>query len=106
MQCQHRHAHLDDVLDALGHRVVDVEQFHVEEDLLAACRQIAGELEAAGKHQLVADLVEDHVVTKRGDDLFGLSDCRKVQADDQSVACGLGHVAVTPARIPSGSSRM
>ncbi len=37
MQGQHRHAHPDDVLDALGDGVVDVEQLHVEED--SACRR-------------------------------------------------------------------
>ncbi len=38
VQGEHRHAHPDDVLDALRHRVVDVEQFHVEEDFGSSAR--------------------------------------------------------------------
>ena len=34
------------VLDALGNRVVDVEQFHVEEDFCAAAGQLPGEIES------------------------------------------------------------
>ncbi len=39
-------------------RVLDVEQLHVEEDLLALAGQLARKVEAARQHQLETDLVE------------------------------------------------
>ncbi len=85
MQGEHRHAHAGDVLDALRYRVVDVEQLHVEEDLLALGGKLAGEFEPACEGQLVADLVERHCIAKFGDDLLGLGHRRHVEADDQPV---------------------
>src|SRR5690606_2839469 len=80
------HAHLDNVLDGRGDRVIDVEQFHVEEDLLAVVREVAGEFQTAREGELVADLVEVHGVAQRGDQVFRFRNGWKVQPDDQSVA--------------------
>ena len=51
---------LDPFLDGVG----DVVELHVEEDALAGGSQIARESEAAGKGELVADLVERDVVAE------------------------------------------
>ncbi|EGE59005.1 hypothetical protein RHECNPAF_2530085 [Rhizobium etli CNPAF512] len=87
VQRQHRHAHPGDVFDTRGDGVVDVEQLHVEKDLLAACREVTGEFQPAGKDQLIADLVEENIVTERGNQPFGLADRGNIQADDQPLAC-------------------
>ena len=100
MQRQHRHAHPGDVLDALGDRVVDVEQLHVEEDLRAAAGELAGEVEAAGEGELVADLVEGDDAVEVAHHRLGLAQRRHVEADDQPVS----HACSRPAR--HGSTRV
>ena len=52
-------AELRDAFNAVRDRIADVVQLEVEEDLLAGCaRAAAREGEAAGKAELIADLVE------------------------------------------------
>jgi hypothetical protein len=62
MQRQHRHAHPGDVFDTGGDGVVDIEQLHVEEDLLAALDKVAREFQTAGEDELITDLVEKNLV--------------------------------------------
>src|SRR5690606_19771223 len=50
----------------------------------------AGELQPAGKDELVADLVEEGGVAERPDHLFRLRDGRYIEANDQAVARGHG----------------
>ncbi|ENN89437.1 hypothetical protein RHSP_66376 [Rhizobium freirei PRF 81] len=103
VQRQHRHAHLDDVLHPGGHRVVDVEQLHVEEDLLAVGGKVACKLKAAGKGELIADLVVEDIVAERADHFFGLLKVWNIQSNDQAVACG--HLKPIPSSLPWVSSR-
>ena len=86
----------------LRHRVVDVEQLHVEEDLDAVRGELAGEVEAAGEGQLVADLVEGDDAVEFAHHLLGLGARRHVEPDDQPLAdIGRAHGA-EPRRQQAG----
>ena len=68
------------------HRVLDVEQLHVEEDAFAGCRQLACEIEAAAHDELEADLVEGDGRPEPGHERARLLHRREVEGDDQAVA--------------------
>ena len=88
MDGEHCHAHSRDVRDAGGDGVVNVEELHVEEDLLAPSGKFAGEIEAACESQLVADLVEGNDAVQVLDHRLGLAKRRHVQPDDKPVPHG------------------
>src|SRR5581483_12439965 len=68
------------------HRVVDVEELHVEEDALAAPCQLTRELKSPAHDELEADLVEGD----GGAELFDQRPCRRhgrhIESHDQAVA--------------------
>ena len=84
MDGQHVDAHPDDILDALGNGVVDVEEFHVEEDLAPRGLEVAGQRQSSGEGKLVSDLVEYHLVADPFDQGLGLGDRRHVKRHDQA----------------------
>ncbi len=67
---------------------------------LPLLREVAGKFQAAGKDQLVADLVEDDVVAERGDHLLGFAHRRNIQPDDQPLACV--HAQIHPCQSSMG----
>src|SRR5690606_28566982 len=72
-------------------RVVDVEQLHVEEDVLVVVAgQFAGEIEAAGEGELVANLVEGHGVAEIAHHRLGFLHRGHVEPDDEALAHGVG----------------
>ena len=81
-------AELGGVGDGALDGVADVEQLHVEKDVLAWSLQHAGELEAAGEQQFETDLVEADRVAELGDEALRLFDRRHVEGDDQTVFGG------------------
>ena len=54
MDREHRHAHANDVLDAPGNGIVDIEQLHVEENARALAGQPLGR---AATVEEIADVV-------------------------------------------------
>ena len=82
------HAERHDAFDRALDRVVDVEEFSVEEDLLALAGEPAGEIDAAGIDELEPDLEEGDAVAEAGDHRLGLPDGRHVEGDDQAVTRG------------------
>ncbi|MCY1374021.1 hypothetical protein D9M69_613330 [compost metagenome] len=86
MEGEHGNAHLRDILHALGDGVVDVEEFHVEEDFFLGRNQALCKIETARKHQLIADLVERDSIAQFFDHFFCFSNGWHVEAHDQLIA--------------------
>src|SRR5207249_11124276 len=71
--------------DGLRH----VEQFEVDEDLLAAFLEPLDQFEVASGHeQFEADLVEDDAVLQVGDERLGFVDARNVERENQPLTNG------------------
>src|SRR5204862_5114572 len=69
------------------HRVLDVEQLHVEEDLLAGPCQLAGEIEAARHDELEADLVDGDGGPQPRSERARPLDRGQIEGHDQPVTC-------------------
>ena len=72
--------------DRAGHGVRDVVELEVEEDLLAACHDLADELGAGGGEDLAAHLEEAHVAGQPLHEGAGGVRLRHVEGHDQAVA--------------------
>ncbi|MNL60551.1 hypothetical protein D3C87_1843690 [compost metagenome] len=89
MHRQHRCAGRGDRRDTLFDRVVDVEQFHVKEHLLARRDQLLAKRKTVGAIKaLIADLVILDGIAQRGDNLLGTRARRNVEPHDQMAGHG------------------
>ena len=83
---------VDAELGSVGHRpfdrIANVEKLHVEEYVLPLALESTGQVEATGKQQFEAELVEMYRVAKYGDETLGFLDRRHVEGDDQAVSGG------------------
>ena len=78
------------------HRVLDVEQLHVQEHALAVAHQLAREIEAAAHGELEPDLVETDRVSELGDQRARLLD-----ASARRGRRSAGRVRRMPAKVPA-----
>jgi CTP synthase (UTP-ammonia lyase) len=83
---QERDAEARDILHALGDRVLDVVQLHVEEHALAGADQRIGERKSAREGELIADLVERDAVTEPFHHRLGVARRVQVERDNQAIA--------------------
>ena len=88
MHGQKRRAEVRDLRGGALHRVGDVMQLEIEEDLLARAAQLAHQIEPAAVNELHADLVEADRIAEPLHHGARLSRVGEVEGDDEAVADG------------------
>ncbi len=75
-----------DALDAARHRIADVVQLEIDENLLAGVRELTDQRQAAGISELIADLVKCNAVAEPRDHRFRSRDAGQIERHNQPVA--------------------
>src|SRR5262245_7223652 len=86
--------------DASSNRIANIVQLEVEEAALTGARQHAREVDAAGKGELITDLVERDGITEPCNQRLRLADRRHIKRDDQPSARIELHGRCPPSFLP------